>query len=146
MRAGQSWVGLVCFLKSNRVFTRGTLCSNEVKAGRRISKQSDIPRNNDQILQSSIRAESQELLLFPVCKQLLPGAAVRDFCPLLALLPGCILDKEFQLISQLKSPNQPWEIPGDSTAPIFRASVLDSLLCFASTLHFYPKILLTLLS
>lgn len=51
-----------------------------------------------------------------------------------------MLDKEFQIISELKSPKQTWEIPVDGTVPIFSASVLNpgfsALLCLHAAFLF----------
>lgn len=70
------------------------------------------------------------------------GAAAGHFYSILSVLPGCIcpLHKEFQIISELQSPKQTWEIPGDSRVPVFRASLLkpgfSALLCLRAAFLF----------
>lgn len=65
---------------------------------------------------------------------------LQDFCPLLSVLPGWIsllriLEKESQIISELKSPSQTWEIPVDGTVPVFSAPVLKPGFSILLCLH-----------
>lgn len=72
------------------------------------------------------------------CRGFLP-ISVWD-CPPRLDPPLRILDKEFQIISELKSPKQSWEIPVEGTVPIFSASILkpgsSALLCLHAAFLF----------